>query len=1193
MKLDCSNKCIEYIDEEIIKNLLNNEDVNILTELDLSNNRINEINLKNVDNLKKLNLSNNQIKYIEKDSFGHLKNLEYLDLSNNKLDRIDEDVFKNLKNLKHLNLSNNLICEIDEKAFDDLNRLQKLSLTNNKLKSLNSNTFSKLVKLEELTLNGNKLSSLNASLFSGLNHISNLDFDLNSIDSFNNYTSLQTTIKNEFFDAIKERNEKNLQHNLTISYEKLSLENLFELISLFIDSNNSENLYQYYNIFRQIIDTKNKPKYLSIFLNKLNISRTKELMNISIQKNKPKLLQLFLFQILVLSIQDLNIEFDEYNELFKSFSSKESDSNKFNLHLKNYIKKYNKFKDVLNDIRSNSKIFLLCAKYAGSTIFQILTYLEIIIPSFNEENVSKNDNLVKLAIENGNHEFLSTLLIKIDYEILINDIISLCYRNGIVLDNFQINSLNDLLKNASSVTIQEIETIINNENMITHKIYAKFSNYLSYKLLFQKSYQFNENQLFKLAARNVDCFKCLFDKLDYDSYLANYKFPINIISYCVIERLIPTLNYILSKINEISDESNYNPKIELLNECLNCVNSTNGNRILHELFELYDIDYIIKILEKILIIYESKTFLTKITTCMNHHHMTCMDILLSSDKYLKIFEYLVEHDKLKENSCLIINYNNKNSDTILHITAHNSCIKLFTYFYQMNIKNLTVVNDLTNKSPLDELIQNILIPAEFIADVAIKYLKKFNKSKSNYTSFIINNDSFEKIFEDDNYSDLIEVLLNNTRFDKSTFRYYMFNTYIRKYLDRNRLNNENDVLFILKSYKAIFEKLNQQVNKFSFIYMISQDNINKLFQRKWFNCIEFILQNCDFNQVIKETESPKVKNNFRLSMQQTPEESVMLNNNDTKNKPIQKDQFELNDIEILTQIKNSKEQKLIELDSSFDLLNRTWHKKAWIFYTLNIFQRLIYTYLFLLYSYDLFMIRTDNNDIERNNFEKKNSFKNILFCCILFAFLALFFILELIRIILVRKKYFKDVKNILAMAAYMLAMVSLILSSISYEVYGLFSCTNLFNYLILLINLDKMKIIGIYVIAFQDSIKKYFHLLIIFVIFSFGYSFHLVTKMVTDTYSDQLLSSLLIVPLKSISGYSPGNGTTNIFNFILCSSYAYFLIIVFLSIIVGITHSSLIYIRKDCKRKFFKKRISYIIYIKRFSSLHRLINQNK
>ena len=79
MKLDCSNKCIEYIDEEIIKNLLNNEDVNILTELDLSNNRINEINLKNVDNLKKLNLSNNQIKYIEKDSFGHLKNLEYLE----------------------------------------------------------------------------------------------------------------------------------------------------------------------------------------------------------------------------------------------------------------------------------------------------------------------------------------------------------------------------------------------------------------------------------------------------------------------------------------------------------------------------------------------------------------------------------------------------------------------------------------------------------------------------------------------------------------------------------------------------------------------------------------------------------------------------------------------------------------------------------------------------------------------------------------------------------------------------------------------------------------------------------------------------------------------------------------------------------------------------------------------------------
>ena len=88
MKLHLNNKCIEYINEEIIKNLLNNEDTANIIELDLSNNRIREFNFKKFDNLKRLNLSNNQIGYIDIESFNFLKNLEYLDLSNNKLEKI-------------------------------------------------------------------------------------------------------------------------------------------------------------------------------------------------------------------------------------------------------------------------------------------------------------------------------------------------------------------------------------------------------------------------------------------------------------------------------------------------------------------------------------------------------------------------------------------------------------------------------------------------------------------------------------------------------------------------------------------------------------------------------------------------------------------------------------------------------------------------------------------------------------------------------------------------------------------------------------------------------------------------------------------------------------------------------------------------------------------------------------------------
>lgn len=120
-----------------------------LTELDVS---FNNLSILEVDfvlqfPLEFANLSNNQIAHIKPSYLTGSSFMAKLDLSNNKLINLNISTFKNLVKLVNLNLDFNLIESIEEKTFSGLNSLEILSLTNNRLTNMDFDIPKKLYHL--------------------------------------------------------------------------------------------------------------------------------------------------------------------------------------------------------------------------------------------------------------------------------------------------------------------------------------------------------------------------------------------------------------------------------------------------------------------------------------------------------------------------------------------------------------------------------------------------------------------------------------------------------------------------------------------------------------------------------------------------------------------------------------------------------------------------------------------------------------------------------------------------------------------------------------------------------------------------------------------------------------------------------------------------------------------------------------
>ncbi|XP_034660739.1 insulin-like growth factor-binding protein complex acid labile subunit [Drosophila subobscura] len=136
-------------------------DLQVITSMDLSNNRLSRLSIDHFQQLRQLDVSNNSLSGIPlslADSSPSLP-LVTLDLSCNRFSRLSSNFFaQRLPQLRHLNLAHNLLGNVSRETFYNLLELQTLLLSHNNISDIDYETFLALPNLQHLDLSHNRLS---------------------------------------------------------------------------------------------------------------------------------------------------------------------------------------------------------------------------------------------------------------------------------------------------------------------------------------------------------------------------------------------------------------------------------------------------------------------------------------------------------------------------------------------------------------------------------------------------------------------------------------------------------------------------------------------------------------------------------------------------------------------------------------------------------------------------------------------------------------------------------------------------------------------------------------------------------------------------------------------------------------------------------------------------------------------------
>lgn len=147
-----SHMSLVDISKQLIPILTGNE-LNHLTEVDLSFNNIKQLGHGSTSRLSSSNVNSNGAggggTYTGRSLFNFAsgQHLTYLNLAHNEFKSISSGIFYGLKRLKVLNLSNGLIKFIDERAFDGLDSLQILNLQGNFISIIYLEIFQPILNL--------------------------------------------------------------------------------------------------------------------------------------------------------------------------------------------------------------------------------------------------------------------------------------------------------------------------------------------------------------------------------------------------------------------------------------------------------------------------------------------------------------------------------------------------------------------------------------------------------------------------------------------------------------------------------------------------------------------------------------------------------------------------------------------------------------------------------------------------------------------------------------------------------------------------------------------------------------------------------------------------------------------------------------------------------------------------------------
>lgn len=173
---------IKYNNNEARKLPLSFSRANKLTYLDVSNNRLDQLEhaeLGGLTGLLKLNLANNRLKHLPP-YFGAYRALRTLNISSNFLEKFPSFLCE-LESLVDLDVSFNLIMNFPDN-IGDLKSLERLVITNNRLSGALPESFKNLQSLRELDVKYNAISAID--MISQLPKLEIMTADHNAISQF-------------------------------------------------------------------------------------------------------------------------------------------------------------------------------------------------------------------------------------------------------------------------------------------------------------------------------------------------------------------------------------------------------------------------------------------------------------------------------------------------------------------------------------------------------------------------------------------------------------------------------------------------------------------------------------------------------------------------------------------------------------------------------------------------------------------------------------------------------------------------------------------------------------------------------------------------------------------------------------------------------------------------------------------------
>lgn len=219
--LDLSRNRLTNIDEKSLGqvNILNlNENrirafrassmlVETVRELTLTNNSLleeflsSQVGLSRFDLLfARLDLSHNSLAHLPPLSLllQDFNALTHLQVNNNRISQLTSESFHNMEALVELTLASNALELIDWLAFADLDQLETLDLAENSLAVVDERTFENLSVLRYLNLSRNRIERITTRVFSRLETLRTLDLSLNRLKLIDGDAFAQMTLLPRF-----------------------------------------------------------------------------------------------------------------------------------------------------------------------------------------------------------------------------------------------------------------------------------------------------------------------------------------------------------------------------------------------------------------------------------------------------------------------------------------------------------------------------------------------------------------------------------------------------------------------------------------------------------------------------------------------------------------------------------------------------------------------------------------------------------------------------------------------------------------------------------------------------------------------------------------------------------------------------------------------------------------------------------